>query len=184
MSEARPRPTFWPLLLIGAALRLVNLHAPVLGVHSWRQADTAAIARNAFEAGLPLWLPQVDWGGASSGFAETDPPLYSQAVAWLYGWFGVQEWLARSLSLALSLLALWLLMRLGQRLLGADAGWWGGLLFAVLPLSVFYGRSIQPESLLLACSDVEPVLTVPTCSIKRRDWAANSFKLTRTCGRD
>ena len=142
----------WPLLLIGAALRLVNLHAPVLGVHSWRQADTAAIARNAFEAGLPLWLPQVDWGGASSGFAETDPPLYSQAVAWLYGWFGVQEWLARGLSLVLSLLALWLLVRLGQRLLGADAGWWGGLLFAVLPLSVFYGRSIQPESLLLACS--------------------------------
>ena len=142
----------WPLLLIGTLLRLVNLHAPVLGVHSWRQADTAAIARNAFEAGLPFWLPQVDWGGASSGFAETDPPLYSQAVAWLYGWFGVQEWLARGLSLALSLLALWLLVRLGQRLLGADAGWWGGLLFAVLPLSVFYGRSIQPESLLLACS--------------------------------
>ena len=76
----------------------------------------------------------------------------SQAVAWLYGWFGVQEWLARGLSLALSLLALWLLVRLGQRLLGSDAGWWGGLLFAVLPLSVFYGRSIQPESLLLACS--------------------------------
>ncbi len=96
----------WPLLLIGAALRLVNLHAPVLGVHSWRQADTAAIARNAFEAGLPFWLPQVDWGGASSGFAETDPPLYSQAVAWLYGWFGVQEWLARGLSLVFSLLAL------------------------------------------------------------------------------
>ena len=142
----------WPLLLIGAALRLVNLHAPVLGVHSWRQADTAAIARNAFEAGLPLWLPQVDWSGASSGFAETDPPLYSQAVAWLYGWLGVQEWLARGLSLVLSLIALWLLVRLGRQLLGLDAGWWGGLLFAVLPLSVFYGRSIQPESLLLACS--------------------------------
>ena len=142
----------WPLLLIGTLLRLVNLHAPVLGVHSWRQADTAAIARNAFEAGLPFWLPQVDWGGASSGFAETDPPLYSQAVAWLYGWFGVQEWLARGLSLVFSLLALWLVLRLGRQLLGLEAGWWGGLLFAVLPLSVFYGRSIQPESLLLACS--------------------------------
>ena len=142
----------WPLLLIGTLLRLINLHAPVLGVHSWRQADTAAIARNAFEAGLPFWLPQVDWGGASSGFAETDPPLYSQAVAWLYGWFGVQEWLARGLSLVFSLLALWLVLRLGRQLLGLEAGWWGGLLFAVLPLSVFYGRSIQPESLLLACS--------------------------------
>ena len=60
--------------------------------------------------------------------------------------------LLRRFSLMFSLLALWLVLRLGRHLLGADAGWWGGLLFAVLPLSVFYGRSIQPESLLLACS--------------------------------
>ena len=71
----------WPLLLIGAALRLVNLHAQVLGLHSWRQADRAAIGRNDLEAGLTLWLPQVDWGGGGSGFAETDPPLYSQPAA-------------------------------------------------------------------------------------------------------
>ena len=102
----------WPLLLIGAALRLVNLHAPVLGVHSWRQADTAAIARNAFEAGLPLWLPQVDWGGASSGFAETDPPLYSAGcgrsmagLACRNGWPAAPA--------VFSLLALWLVLRLG-----------------------------------------------------------------------
>ena len=45
----------WPLLLIGAALRLVNLHAPVLGVHSWRQADTAD-ARHSEDDILPLVL--------------------------------------------------------------------------------------------------------------------------------
>ena len=142
----------WPLLLIAAALRLVHLHAPILGVHSWRQADTAAIARNAFEHQLPFWTPQVDWGGMGSGFAETDPPLYSQAVASLYGVFGVHEWLARGLSLVLSLIGLWLVLRLGRRLLGAEAGWWGALFFAVLPLSVFYGRTVQPESLLLCCA--------------------------------
>ena len=38
---------------MAAALRLVHLHAPVLGVHSWRQADTAAIARNAHLNHLP-----------------------------------------------------------------------------------------------------------------------------------
>ena len=63
----------WPPL-IGAA-PAGESDALVLGCTAG--ADTAAIARNAFEAGLPLWLPQVDWGGASSGFAETDPPLYS-----------------------------------------------------------------------------------------------------------
>ena len=127
----------WPLLLIAAALRLVHLHAPILGVHSWRQADTAAIARNAFEHQLPFWTPQVDWGGMGSGFAETDPPLYSQAVASLYGVFGVHEWLARGLSLVLSLIGLWLVLRLGRRLLGAEAGWWGALFFAVLQIGKF-----------------------------------------------
>ena len=57
---------------MAAALRLVHLHAPVLGVHSWRQADTAAIARNAHLNHLPLWTPQIDWGGASAGFVESE----------------------------------------------------------------------------------------------------------------
>ena len=139
---------------MAAALRLVHLHAPVLGVHSWRQADTAAIARNAHLNHLPFWTPQIDWGGMGSGFVESDPPLYAQMVAGLYGLFGVHEWLARGLSLVLSLLTLLLLVRLGQRLLGDVAGWWGGFFFAVMPWSVFYGRSIQPESLLLLCAAI------------------------------
>jgi 4-amino-4-deoxy-L-arabinose transferase-like glycosyltransferase len=142
----------WPLFALAAALRLVHLQAPILGVHSWRQADTAALARNAYEQGLPFWLPQVDWGGVGSGIAETDPPIYSMAVALLYQLAGPHEWLARGLSLLFSLAALGLLLRLGEELLGAEAGWWGGLFFAVLPLSVFYGRTVQPESLLLFCA--------------------------------
>ena len=141
-------------MLIAAALRLVHLHAPVLGVHSWRQADTAAIARNAHLGNLPFWTPQIDWGGMTSGFVESDPPLYAQLVAGLYGLFGVHEWLARGLSLIFSLLTLLLLLRLGQRLLGEGAGWWGAFFFAVLPLSVFYGRTVQPESLLLLCAAI------------------------------
>ncbi len=142
----------WLPLLLGLVLRLVNLSAPILGVHSWRQADTAGLARNFHNQQLPIWLPQVDWGGAGPGFAETDFPIYSYAVSLLYNVFGVHEWLARALSLLCSLGALWLIQRLGQRLLGREAGWWGALFFAVLPLSVYYGRTVQPEALLLLCS--------------------------------
>lgn len=152
-DRAQPGP-WWSPAALATALRLVQIQAPILGVHSWRQADTAGLARNFHEQHLPLWLPQVDWGGAGSGFAETDFPIYSYAVGVLYDLFGVHEALARLLSLACSVGALLLLQRLGSRLLGPEAGWWGALTFAVVPLSVFYGRSVQPEALLLLAASL------------------------------
>ena len=53
----------WPIVLIGLFLRLVNINAPVLGVHSWRQADTASIARNFLSNNFNFWQPQVNWSG-------------------------------------------------------------------------------------------------------------------------
>ncbi|WP_216905042.1 glycosyltransferase family 39 protein [Synechococcus sp. CCY 9618] len=146
--DAPPLP-LWPPLLIGAALRLVQIQAPVLGIHSWRQADTAAMARNFAEQGMRFWLPQIDWGGTGSGVVEAEFPLYPYGVALLYRLFGVHEWLARGLSLACSLLTILLLIRIGRRLVGERAGWWGGLFYAVLPIPVFYGRTVQPEALLM-----------------------------------
>jgi len=58
----------WIPLIVGLALRLLNIWAPILGAHSLRQADTAAIARNYLEQGLAIWLTRVgcvgwrDWG--------------------------------------------------------------------------------------------------------------------------
>ncbi|MFM7674970.1 MAG: ArnT family glycosyltransferase [Synechococcus sp.] len=139
----------WLPLALGAVLRLVQLTMPVLGVHSWRQADTAAMARHFAEGGMVLWLPQIDWAGAAPGYVESEFPLFPYLVAGLYRLFGVHEWLARGLAVLCSLLTLWLVVRIGKRLLGAAAGWWGGLFYAVLPSSVYFGRSVQPEPLLL-----------------------------------
>ena len=66
LSGTTPRPAWLPIGL-GSLLRLVQIWMPVLGVHSWRQADTAAMARHFSLAGTPIWLPQIDWGGASAG---------------------------------------------------------------------------------------------------------------------
>lgn len=147
-SEDHPLPLWLPLL-IGTALRLVQIQAPILGIHSWRQADTAAMARNFAEQGMRFWLPQIDWGGAGSGVVEAEFPLYPYGVALLYRLFGVHEWLARGLSVVCSLLTILLVIRIGRRLLGARAGWWGGIFYAVLPIPVFYGRTVQPEALLM-----------------------------------
>ena len=92
-----PPEGVWLPIGIGTLLRLVQIWMPVLGVHSWRQADTAAMARHFWQAGTPIWLPQIDWGGASAGFVESEFPLYPYLVSRLYGLAGLHEWLDRRL---------------------------------------------------------------------------------------
>ncbi len=151
LSGTAPRPSWLPIAL-GSLLRLVQIWMPVLGVHSWRQADTAAMARHFSLAGTPIWLPQVDWGGASAGFVESEFPLYPFLVSRLYGLMGMHEWLGRGLSVLCSAMTIWLVMRLGQRWFNPEAGWWAGLAFAIAPLGVYFGRAFQAEALLLLCA--------------------------------
>ena len=151
LSGTAPRPSWLPIAL-GSLLRLVQIWMPVLGVHSWRQADTAAMARHFSLAGTPIWLPQIDWGGASAGFVESEFPLYPFLVSRLYGLMGMHEWLGRGLSVLCSALTIWLVMRLGQRWFNPEAGWWAGLAFAIAPLGVYFGRAFQAEALLLLCA--------------------------------
>ena len=151
LSGTAPRPDWLPIGL-GTLLRLVQIWMPVLGVHSWRQADTAAMARHFSQAGTPIWLPQIDWSGTSSGFVESEFPLYPFLVSRLYGLIGVQEWLGRGCSVLCSALTIWLVIRLGRRWFNPEAGWWGGLALAIAPLGVYFGRAFQAEALLLLCA--------------------------------
>ncbi|WP_257929429.1 ArnT family glycosyltransferase [Synechococcus sp. CC9605] len=151
LSGTAPRRAWLPIAM-GSLLRLVQIWMPVLGVHSWRQADTAAMARHFSLAGTPIWLPQVDWGGASAGFVESEFPLYPFLVSRLYGLVGLHEWLGRGLSVFCSALTIWLVMRLGRRWFNPEAGWWAGLAFAIAPLGVYFGRAFQAEALLLICA--------------------------------
>ncbi|KPQ37765.1 MAG: 4-amino-4-deoxy-L-arabinose transferase and related glycosyltransferases of PMT family [Phormidesmis priestleyi Ana] len=147
------------LTLLALVPRVYHLDAPVIGVHSWRQADTAAIARNFYETMLAhpglseLWrfaYPQVDWGGG--GYAETEFPLYPALVSLLYRLFGPHEVYARGLSVVFSVVGLYFLYRLVTLCFDRTVAFWSALFYAILPLSVFYGRTIQPESLVIMSS--------------------------------
>ena len=109
----------WLPITVGVLLRLIQLWMPIVGVHSWRQADTAAMARHFTLSDTPIWLPQIDWAGAAEGYVESEFPLFPFLVSRLYQLFGVQEWLGRGLSLLCSALTIWLVIRLGRRWFGA-----------------------------------------------------------------
>jgi 4-amino-4-deoxy-L-arabinose transferase-like glycosyltransferase len=142
------------VLLLALLVRTVGIDATIIGTHEWRQADTAAIARNFHESGYRFLYPQVDWGGDSSGVVEMNLPLYPFLVAVLYGLLGVNESYGRLLSVLFSLIAVLYLFKLARDHTDEETAIWAALFLAILPLGVFFGRCFIPESLLLLSSVV------------------------------
>jgi hypothetical protein len=149
------RPLCWLLVLVLAAVaqKFYGFDRPLLDHHAWRQADTAALARNFYADGMNLLRPEVDWGGPGPNYCETEFPLYSYAAAAIYRLTGVAERVGRALALAGYAAQLLLLFALARRLF-RDA--WPALaaafLFALSPIAGFMGRAFMPESWVLAAS--------------------------------
>ena len=148
-KDIRFNKPIWLPILVGTFLRIININSPILGVHSWRQADTAAIARNFAIGNSPIWLPQIDWSGSANGYVECEFPIFSYLVAQLYKLFGIHEIFGRLLALAFSVITIYLIIRIGRILIDNESGFWGGLFFACLPIGIYYGRTFQAESFLI-----------------------------------
>jgi 4-amino-4-deoxy-L-arabinose transferase-like glycosyltransferase len=140
------------LLALSLALRIYGLRAPIIGVHSWRQADTAAMARNFYENGYRFSYPQIDWGGDSKGYVEAEFPLYPFVVALFYKISGVFEFYGRFLSVICYLMGTYFLYLLVKKLIDSSTALWSCIFFSFLPLNLFYSRTFMPESALIMSS--------------------------------
>jgi 4-amino-4-deoxy-L-arabinose transferase-like glycosyltransferase len=140
------------ILLISFLTRLIGITNPVLGWHSWRQSDTASIARNFFENGFNILYPQINWGASGTGFVESEFQIYSFIVSILYSIFGVDDIVGRFVSLLCSVSTVFGLYLLVKKMLNEKTAKWSALIYAILPLNIFYGRAFMPESLMLMCS--------------------------------
>ncbi|NOK58331.1 MAG: hypothetical protein GFH27_549279n137 [Chloroflexi bacterium AL-W] len=145
---------FWlPIAIFAFAflIRAYGLTAPLLDYHSWRQADTAAIARNFVLSGYQWMYPQVDWGGATPGYVESEFPLYSFSLALLYGIFGEHVWLGRLITVvasAMSVVALYGLVRKHTDVVIYPA-LYAAVLLALMPFAIYFGRTVMPDSFML-----------------------------------
>src|SRR5262245_5507938 len=157
LSEFRRTWLALALAALALALRCYGLTAPLLDYHSWRQADTAAIARNYAANSYRLLYPQVDWGGQTPGYVESEFPLYSYTLALLYGIFGAQDWLGRLLSAlagAGAAAALYGLVRSGgegdhRRVAPGRVAIYAALALALMPFPIYFGRAVMPDTLML-----------------------------------
>jgi 4-amino-4-deoxy-L-arabinose transferase-like glycosyltransferase len=138
------------LLLLAFVLRIYNVQSPILGVHSWRQADTAAMARNFYENGYNFFYPQIDWGGNLLGYCQTEFPIYSFIIAILYKFFGVHESIGRFVSIAFSLISIYFLYKLFLEITKNNRlSFWSSFIYIVIPTNIYYSRTFQPESLVI-----------------------------------
>ena len=140
--------------------RLYRVDNPVGDWHSWRQADTAAVARNFATSRFNLFYPQADSLLSNNGLGLSNPdrlfinefPFYNAIVAVLYKNFGVNTIIARLVSITFASLGALFLYLLTNKLFGLKIGTLASLYYALNPYNIYYGRVIMPEPAFISLS--------------------------------
>jgi hypothetical protein len=134
-------------VLLGFALRLRGIHAPILDHPGWRQGDTAAIARNFATLDLNPFHPQTDYNGPPPNYVELELQIVPWLAALLYKLFGIHEVFGRLVSIAFSLGTIAVTGAFARWLFASrPAGIVAALAFAIYPGSTYYGRTFMPDT--------------------------------------
>lgn len=142
------------LIILAFILRLYFIDAPVADHHSWRQADTAAVARNFTRIGFDLLYPRYDdlssiETGANNpeGYRFVEFPFYNALFAAFYKYFPLfsLEMTGRLTTVIFSLILLAIIYYITTKEVNKIAGFFAGLTFAIMPFFVFYSRVILPD---------------------------------------
>ena len=142
------------ILLLGLTLRLYKIDSPIADWHSWRQADTAAVARNFVKNDFNLLSPRYDdlsniqtTNFNPQGYRLVEFPLYNGMFAFAYKYLPIMslEIYGRLTTIIFSLIVIAAIYFL---VLGEEGRLAAGIasgVFAVFPFFVYYSRVILPE---------------------------------------
>jgi len=142
------------ILIAGLILRLYKINIPLADFHSWRQADTAAVARNFLRFGFDLLHPRFDdlssiQSGQENpqGFRMVEFPLYNAIFAFLYKTFPFYplEIFGRLTSIFFSLITIVIIYYLSLKEINRLTAFFSAFTFSIMPFFVYYSRVILPE---------------------------------------
>lgn len=146
------------VLVLALFLRLYKIDNPIADWHSFRQADTSSVTRNFVDKGLNLLVPtyhdnsNIQSGKDNpNGYRMVEFPLYNLLHYTVYQVnpsMGL-EVAGRLTSVLLSLVAIYFVFLIGEKLSGFFVGWMAALFMATLPFSIYYSRVILPEPLMI-----------------------------------
>jgi hypothetical protein len=154
VAGLRPAIVLFFIVTFGFAARAATLRTPIFDHHSWRQADTAAIARNFVRERFNPLYPQVDWRGSrASGYVETGLELQALLIAGVWRAGGIHVETGRALAAAMYVATALLLYRFVRRrydeLTALAAVYAHAFAF---PLGLFGDRAYLNEPLLILLS--------------------------------
>jgi 4-amino-4-deoxy-L-arabinose transferase-like glycosyltransferase len=152
MSPGKEKWLLLILILIGLSLRIHNLDLPPVGYHNMKETEYLSEAREFYFHGDYLHR-RVAWSGMDS----PDSPGYFEEYAqlpvlpWLIlaGWkvLGIHVWIGRLIIVLFSLGIIPLTYYICYELTGKkEPSMYAAFLMTIMPLAVFFGRNIQPES--------------------------------------
>jgi len=143
---------------LGFLLRLYRLNSPVADWHSFRQSDTAAVARIFVEEGYDLLYPRYfDISNVQSGidnpngYRFVEFPIYNFLHSFFYKNIGVlsfTEW-GRMLSIISSLVTAVIIYLLVKKYIDKKTGIAAAGVFLFLPFSIYYSRTILPDTMMV-----------------------------------
>ena len=139
------------LLLLGTALRLVNLNAPPLDFHSTRQLRNALVARSIYYGLSPTADAEKSALAASfrRAVGQYEPPILETIVGGTFALVGRESFaVARLYGTLFWLLGGVSLFGLARRIASPAAAMVGLAYFLILPFSVQASRSFQPDPLM------------------------------------
>ena len=139
------------LLILGAALRFINLTVPPLDFHPVRQLRNLIVARSIYYQLLPNPDPQKL--ALSKAFynavGQYEPPITESLVAWTYTWTGGESIaVPRVYETLFWLLAGLALFDLPRRIASPTSALIALAYYLVLPFAVQASRSFQPDPLM------------------------------------
>jgi 4-amino-4-deoxy-L-arabinose transferase-like glycosyltransferase len=138
------------ILLLALLLRLKGIHNPIIDHPGWRQGDESAIARNFATLQFNPLYPQTDYNGPPPNYVELELQIVPFVAATLYKIFGVHEIFGRLISIAFSLGTVALLAYFARWLFfDSLTGLLAALLFAIMPGSLYYGRTFTPDTTMV-----------------------------------
>lgn len=144
------------ILFVGLILRLYKIDRPVADWHSWRQADTVAVARNFIKEGFNPFIPKYD-DMSSQGTGFDNPqryrfvefPILNSLIAGVWMITGVNETYARMVTVFISLMSAAFLYFLVRFFSGKIIAFLSTWFFLTIPYNVFYSSTILPGPLMV-----------------------------------
>jgi hypothetical protein len=184
VAGLRPAIVLFFIVTFGFAARAATLRTPIFDHHSWRQADTAAIARNFVRERFNPLYPQVDWRGSQpTGYVETGLELQALLVAILWRAAGIHVETGRALAAAMYVGTALLLYRFARRRYDEPTALAAVYAHAfAFPLGLFGDRAYLNEPLLILLSATALVAAQSWLERRHVVWLAGLVAATAIIG--